>query len=60
MGILEDVLPTHGNDVYVVKDADKEILIPALKSVVLSVSVPEKKIVVRLPEGLEDVYTQKI
>jgi 16S rRNA processing protein RimM len=29
-----------------------QILIPALKSVVLEISVPDKKMVVRLPEGL--------
>lgn len=58
LGIISDVLETGSNDVYVVDQeqvGDKkkpQILIPALKSVVLEINVPDKKMVVRLPEGL--------
>ncbi len=53
LGILKDVLQTGSNDVYVVVDKQRrEILIPALKSVVKEVSPENKKIVVELPEGL--------
>lgn len=55
LGILKDVLKTGSNDVYVVKDdSNKDILIPALKTVVKKVSVTEGKIIVKLPEGLID------
>lgn len=53
LGIVEDVLQTGSNDVYVVKrENQKDILIPALKSVVKEVSVSDKRIEVVLPEGL--------
>jgi 16S rRNA processing protein RimM len=53
LGTLTDVLVTGANDVYTVtKPGEKEILIPAIKSCVLSVDVQEKKMTVHLPEGL--------
>lgn len=55
LGVLIDVLQTGSNDVYVVRDENKnEILIPALKSVVKEVSVEDRKITVELPKGLID------
>ena len=55
IGQVKDVIKTGSNDVYVVKDEmkSKEILVPALKSVVKKISIEERKIVVVLPEGLE-------
>jgi len=54
LGIIKDIISTGSNDVYIVKSDDKEILIPALKSVVKEVSIIDKKMVVTLPEGLLD------
>jgi len=54
LGKLTEVLETGSNDVYVVKQKGKEILIPALKSVVLDVDLENKKMQVKLPEGLLD------
>ncbi len=55
LGELRDVIQTGSNDVYVVRDSDsKEILIPALKSVVKEISIEEGKISVILPKGLLD------
>ena len=59
LGLLKDVLPTKANDVFVIAKEDQEILIPALKSVVLKVSPEEKRITVRLPKGLEEIYASK-
>lgn len=56
LGELKDVYPTGSNDVYVVRSALREMLIPALTSVVLSIDLREKRIVVRLPPGLREVY----
>lgn len=55
LGKLTEVLETGSNDVYVVKPDDgKEILIPALKSVILNVDSENKRMEVWLPEGLMD------
>ena len=57
LGILVDVLHTGSNDVYVVKNQEnKEILVPALKSVLKEVSVENKTMKVELPDGLLDIY----
>jgi len=57
LGILEDVMITGANDVYVVKDENgKEILLPVIKDCVLDVNVEEKVIKVHLLEGLLDIY----
>lgn len=56
IGILKDVLQTGANDVYVVgREGEKELLIPVIDSVVLSVDIDNKEIIVRLPDGLEDL-----
>lgn len=52
LGKLADVLQTGANDVYIVKDDKREILIPALKTVVKEINLQNKKIIVDLPEGL--------
>jgi len=55
LGFLKEVLQTGSNDVYVVKgDNSREILIPALKSVVKKVCFEENKMEVILPQGLID------
>ena len=53
LGRLEDVLQTGSNDVYVIKnDAGRELLLPALKSVVRCISLEQKRIDVTIPKGL--------
>lgn len=55
LGVVKEVLQTGSNDVYVVRNKNRQdILIPALKSVVKKVSTDEKKIIVSIPEGLID------
>ena len=58
LGVLTDVFGTGANDVFVVQKESSEILIPALKSVVLDISLSEKRILVRLPKGLEEIYAR--
>ena len=53
LGWLESIFETGSNDVYVVKHAGKEILVPALVSVVKSVDLKARRMEVDLPEGLE-------
>lgn len=54
LGKVTDVLQTGSNDVYVTKESEewKELLIPALKSVVRRISIAEGKMVVRLMEEM--------
>ena len=52
LGRIESIIETGSNDVYVVKDSKKEVLIPALASVVLAVDIRRKRMQVELPEGL--------
>jgi 16S rRNA processing protein RimM len=53
LGKLVNIIETGSNAVYVVKaDNGKEILIPALKSVIKEINLEERKITTELPEGL--------
>lgn len=54
LGRVEAVFPTGSNDVYVVRDGKKEILIPAIDSVVVDIDKESRVMQVDLPEGLED------
>jgi 16S rRNA processing protein RimM len=56
LGILTDVLPTGGNDIFVVQQGMREMLIPVVKSVVQSIDLSQKRIDVHLPEGLREIY----
>ena len=53
LGRIDSIIETGSNDVYVVKDNQKEVLIPALESVVLSIDIKQKRMQVDLPEGLD-------
>lgn len=51
LGTLDDILETRANDVYVVKFPDRpELLIPAIKDVIISVDIVRKVMVVNPPE----------
>jgi 16S rRNA processing protein RimM len=56
LGHLEEVIPTPGNDIYVVKGKQngqpRETLIPATGDVVLKVDLEGKTMIVDPPEGL--------
>lgn len=53
LGILDEILSTGANDVYVVKSENKkEILIPSIKECILDINLEEKKITVHLMDGL--------
>lgn len=53
LGTLRDVMQTGANDVYVVRDdAGKEVLIPALKEVVVEIDLDGRRIVVDPLPGL--------
>jgi 16S rRNA processing protein RimM len=55
LGTLEEVLATGSNDVYLVRRPDtRDLLIPALKTVVRSVDIAGRLVRVVLPDGLRD------
>lgn len=53
-GELTDVLQTGANDVYVIKSADREYLIPAIPDVVIETSIDDGYMIIRPLEGLFD------
>ena len=54
LGTLEDIFSAGAADVYVIKRKGKDdLLLPALKSVILETDVANKKIRVKIPEGLK-------
>lgn len=52
IGIVKDVLALPINDVWVVWNGEKEILIPAVKAFIRHIDVEKKKIIVHALEGL--------
>ncbi|HVN49293.1 MAG TPA: ribosome maturation factor RimM [Bacteroidota bacterium] len=54
IGTIVDVLALPANDLWVVKNGKKEILIPAVKAIVKEVDVKQKRVVIDSPEGLID------
>jgi len=55
IGTLARILPTGGNDVYVVRSGRREILIPATREVVEEIDLDRKRITVSEMEGLLDL-----
>ena len=57
LGSLRDILQTGANDVYIVaRNGKKDLLIPVIRQVVLSVDIAARRIDVDLPEGLLEIY----
>ncbi len=54
LGELQEVFQNAGNDIYSVRQDDREILIPAVSEFVKEINLREKKMVVQLIEGMVD------
>jgi len=52
VGKVTDIVPTGSNDVYVVREGEKEFLIPAIKDVIIAIDREARTIVIRPLEGL--------
>jgi 16S rRNA processing protein RimM len=52
VGIVTDLLSLPANDVWVVQNGTKEILIPAVKAIIRKVDVKMKRITIHALEGL--------
>jgi 16S rRNA processing protein RimM len=55
LGVVKDVLRITENSLLEVKGHGKEYLVPVVESICKSISIPEKRIIVDLPEGLMDL-----
>lgn len=58
IGKIIDIITTGGHDLFLVEqkhNADRQVLIPAVKQFVLEVNVNSKTVVVMLPDGLLDL-----
>ncbi len=52
LGIVEEVLHNSGNDVYLIRQDEKEILVPAVKQFIKRIDLIDRKMVVELIEGM--------
>lgn len=51
-GRVVEIMETGSNDVYVVRDGKREILLPMIESVVKTIDVKEQKLIFHVVEGL--------
>jgi 16S rRNA processing protein RimM len=51
-GVIEDIIETRSNDVYVVRGDGKEWLVPMIDSVVQSIDLEQGKLIFHCVEGL--------
>ena len=56
LGVMQDVLQTGANDVYIVKmESGKEVLLPAIKECILNVDLEKGEMLVHVLDGLLDL-----
>ncbi len=53
-GTIDDVLQTGANDVYSIKNGNKNYLVPAIADVVVDTDIDSGIMTIRVPEGLFD------
>ncbi len=52
IGTIHHILPTGANDVYVVRDGETEVLVPAIHDVVKEINLDDGKMIIDAMEGL--------
>jgi 16S rRNA processing protein RimM len=55
VGKIKNILPTGSNDIYVVQEGNKEVLIPATYDVIQEIDLTEKRMIISDVEGLLDL-----
>lgn len=55
IGKIRHILPSRSNDIYVVRDGEREILIPAIHDIVKKIDLINKKVIIKEMEGLLDL-----
>jgi len=56
IGEVQSIIDLNGNELLVIQEGEKEILIPMKDEILMMVDVSNKKIEVKLPDGLLDLY----
>jgi 16S rRNA processing protein RimM len=56
LGRVDQIIQTGANDVYSVRRESRQLLVPALKSVILRIDLTAGRMTVALPEGLREDY----
>ena len=56
LGYLDHIMPTPGHDVYVVRQGEREILLPAVEDVIVEINLEEGVIKALPPEGLLEIW----
>jgi 16S rRNA processing protein RimM len=54
IGVIEEVIATGANDVWVVRDGKTEVLVPVIENVVKSIDLHARRMVVEAVPGLLD------
>jgi len=52
IGGVSDIIETGSNDVYVVRDEEKEYLIPAIRDVIKDIDIGNRRIIISPEAGL--------
>jgi 16S rRNA processing protein RimM len=55
IGTVKNIIPTGGNDVYVVREGETEVLVPAIHDVVKEIDLDARKMIITETEGLLDL-----
>ena len=55
LGTIEDIFSTGSNDVYTVRGAGREYLIPAIRDVIVKVDLENRVVTIRPLEGMMDL-----
>lgn len=55
MGKIKHILPTGSNDIYVVQEGKKEVLIPAIYDVIQEIDLTKNRMIISDVEGLLDL-----
>lgn len=53
LGTLDDVLQTGANDVYVIRENGRELLVPVIDDCIVRIDLEQRKAVLRLLDGLD-------
>lgn len=52
LGVVSQIIPTKANDIYVIKEGDKETCVPAVYEVVKEIDIENEKMIISAMGGL--------
>ncbi len=55
LGEVTSIMATGAADVYVIRDGEREMMLPAVKEFILGIDLEEGTMLVRPPRGLEEI-----